>query len=76
RELGPQSALALGRLVDAGLPVMNQSVLLRGVNDRVETLEALFRGLVAARVRPTTSCRPIPCAAPHICARRWVEGSS
>ena len=39
-------------MVDHGLPVMNQTVLLRGVNDRAETLEALFRGLVRTRVRP------------------------
>lgn len=52
RELTPQSLRALERLVDHGIPVMNQTVLLRGVNDRVETLEALFRGLVRARARP------------------------
>ena len=40
------------QLADHGIPVMNQSVLLRGVNDRPETLEALFRGLVRMRVRP------------------------
>jgi len=40
------------RLVDAGLPVMNQTVLLRGINDHADTLEALFRGLVKRRVRP------------------------
>jgi len=34
------------------VPMMNQTVLLRGVNDRVDTLEALFRGLVQNRVRP------------------------
>ena len=43
---------ALARQVDAGLPVMNQTVLLRGVNDHADTLEALFRGLVKRRVRP------------------------
>ena len=37
---------------DAGFPVMNQTVLLRGVNDDASVLEALFRGLVRARVRP------------------------
>jgi lysine 2,3-aminomutase len=52
RELTAESLKALGRLVDHGMPVMNQTVLLRGVNDRAETLEALFRGLVRARVRP------------------------
>lgn len=52
KELTPKARGACARLVDAGLPVMNQTVLLAGVNDRAETLEALFRGLVRARVRP------------------------
>jgi lysine 2,3-aminomutase len=51
-ELDRESAGALGRLVDAGLPVMNQSVLLAGVNDDADTLERLFRELVAHRVKP------------------------
>jgi lysine 2,3-aminomutase len=52
RELCDASRAACARLVDHGLPVMNQSVLLRGVNDDDATLEALFRGLVRSRVRP------------------------
>ena len=52
RELTPEAIAALSRLVDAGLPVVNQAVLLRGVNDDIATLEALFTGLVEARVRP------------------------
>jgi lysine 2,3-aminomutase len=52
RELTPESALACNRLADAGFPVMNHTVLLRGVNDDAETLSALFRGLVRLRVRP------------------------
>lgn len=52
RELTEEATRALARLVDHGLPVMNQTVLLRGVNDDAETLEQLFRGLVARRVRP------------------------
>ena len=52
RELTPQAAEACRRMVDAGFPVMNQTVLLRGVNDRPEVLEQLFRGLVRWRVRP------------------------
>lgn len=52
KELTDTAKAALARLVDAGLPVMNQTVLLRGVNDRPETLEVLFRGLVRSRVRP------------------------
>jgi lysine 2,3-aminomutase len=52
KELTERSREACARLVDHGLPVMNQTVLLRGVNDDAATLEALFRGLVRARVRP------------------------
>ncbi len=52
KELTKQAKTALARLVDGGLPVNNQAVLLRGVNDDAETLTALFRGLVASRVRP------------------------
>ncbi len=51
-ELTPEAVEALGRLADAGLPLGNQAVLLRGVNDDVDTLAALFRGLLRARVRP------------------------
>ena len=52
KELTPESARACAMLVDAGFPVMNQSVLLAGVNDDEATLESLFRGLVRWRVRP------------------------
>jgi len=52
RELTPAMREAVGRLVRAGIPVLSQSVLLRGVNDDAATLEALFRGLVAMRVKP------------------------
>jgi lysine 2,3-aminomutase len=52
KELTPIAREALGRLVDHGLPVMNQTVLLRGVNDDARVLEALFTELVACRVRP------------------------
>jgi len=52
RELTPQAIAACARLVDAGFPVNNQTVLLAGINDDERTLEALFRGLVRARVRP------------------------
>ena len=52
KELSETSRRACALLVDHGLPVMNQAVLLRGVNDRADTLEALFRGLVRWRVRP------------------------
>ncbi len=52
KELTRESLAACARLADAGFPVMNQTVLLAGVNDSADTLEALFRGLVRARVRP------------------------
>jgi lysine 2,3-aminomutase len=52
RELTPAACAALARLADAGFPLGNQSVLLRGVNDSAKTLEELFRGLVRNRVRP------------------------
>ncbi|HEX9620591.1 MAG TPA: KamA family radical SAM protein [Polyangiaceae bacterium] len=52
KELTPEARAACERLADAGFPVMNHCVLLRGVNDDARTLSALFRGLVRVRVRP------------------------
>jgi lysine 2,3-aminomutase len=52
KELTPEATAACRRLADAGFPVMNQTVLLRGINDDAATLTALFRGLVRERVRP------------------------
>lgn len=52
KELSEAARAACRRLADAGFPVMNQCVLLRGVNDDPETLKTLFRGLVRERVRP------------------------
>lgn len=51
-ELTPVAVSAIARLVDAGLPVVSQTVLLRGVNDTVDVMEALMRRLVEARVTP------------------------
>jgi lysine 2,3-aminomutase len=51
-ELTPESRCACARLVDAGIPVGNQTVLLKGVNDDVKVMEELLRGLVQMRVRP------------------------
>jgi len=61
RELTPAAVAACGRLVDAGVPMDNQAVLLAGVNDRLDVLEALCRGLLAARVRPyyLHQCDPV-----------------
>ena len=44
-ELRGPAAAAIGRLVDAGMPVLNQAVLLRGVNDDLEVLAALCERL-------------------------------
>lgn len=52
RELSPEVRAALARLVDAGLPVLNQAVLLAGVNDDVDTLVALCEHLLVCRVFP------------------------
>ncbi len=52
RELDEEACAGLARLADAGFPVMNQTVLLRGINDDASTLTALFRTLVRNRVRP------------------------
>jgi lysine 2,3-aminomutase len=52
RELTPAVKAAAGRLSRAGVPLLSQSVLLKGVNDDSATLEALFRCLVAIRVKP------------------------
>jgi lysine 2,3-aminomutase len=52
RELAPAARAALGRLADAGIPLLGQTVLLAGVNDDVDTLDQLMRALVTARVKP------------------------
>jgi lysine 2,3-aminomutase len=52
REVTPRLAEGIAHLVDRGIPVLSQSVLMRGVNDDAATLEALFRRLVEARVKP------------------------
>jgi lysine 2,3-aminomutase len=51
-EIDQSVAVAFGRLVDAGIPLLNQSVLLRGVNDRADVLAELCRRLVDLRVIP------------------------
>ena len=52
RELSPAARQGLRRLAEAGLPLVSQTVLLKGVNDSAEVLEELFRALVRNRVRP------------------------
>lgn len=52
QELTQAAEEAIERLADRGIPLLNQSVLLRGVNDTVEAQEALLRRLVELRVKP------------------------
>jgi lysine 2,3-aminomutase len=52
RELTADARAACRRLIAAGAVMVSQSVLLKGVNDDVATLEALMRGFVEARVKP------------------------
>lgn len=52
REMTVAARAACARIVDAGIPMLSQSVLLRGVNDDPDTLEALMRALVETRVKP------------------------
>lgn len=51
-EITPQSAKALNRLADAGIPLGTQTVLLKGVNDDPAVMRALMQKLLACRVRP------------------------
>ena len=52
RELNDAARAACGRVVDAGIPMLSQSVLLRGVNDDAATLGELMRALVECRIKP------------------------
>lgn len=52
KEITPESQAALARLADAGIPLGNQSVLLRGVNDCPNIMKKLVHLLVKNRVRP------------------------
>ncbi|MDF1613536.1 KamA family radical SAM protein [Desulfurivibrio dismutans] len=52
RELTPEAAEACRRLADAGIPLGNQTVLLKGVNDDAATIRQLMRGLLKIRVKP------------------------
>jgi len=52
RELTAAVRTACARLIDAGIPMVSQTVLLKGVNDDVESLVELMRALVEARVKP------------------------
>lgn len=52
RELTDEARAAIARIVDAGVPMLAQTVLLKGVNDDADALEALMRQLVELRVKP------------------------
>jgi len=52
RELSARARAACARIIDAGIPMLSQSVLLRGVNDEPDTLAALMRTLVENRIKP------------------------
>lgn len=52
REFTDDARAACARIVDAGIPMVSQSVLLRGVNDNAATLEALMRAFVECRIKP------------------------
>lgn len=52
RELTSSVRAALARLNDAGIVLLSQTVLLKGINDDPDVLAALFRSLVSARVKP------------------------
>lgn len=51
-ELSAEATTAIARLADAGLPLLSQTVLLKGVNDDPGTMETLMRALVRRRVKP------------------------
>jgi lysine 2,3-aminomutase len=61
RELTPEAARACDKLSRAGIPLNNQAVLLKGVNDSVETIKHLCQGLMKMRVRPyyLYQCDPV-----------------
>lgn len=60
-ELTPETSAACTRLSDAGIPLGSQTVLLKDINDNVETMKRLFLGLLKIRVRPyyLYQCDPI-----------------
>lgn len=72
REITPEAALACRMLVNAGMPVNNHSVLLKGVNDSVEIMRQLVRGLLRIKVRPyyLFHCDPVT-GAGHFRTSAW-----
>ena len=52
RELTPAARAACARIIDAGIPMLSQTVLLRGVNDDADILAELMRAFVECRIKP------------------------
>lgn len=52
REFTPEAIKACSLLIDAGIPMLSQSVLLRNLNDNIETLSALMRCFIKHRIKP------------------------
>lgn len=61
KELTPEVTEAYARLADAGIPLGSQTVLLKGINDSVDTMKAMMHGLLMRRVKPyyLYQCDPI-----------------
>lgn len=72
REITPETARAVRNLVNAGMPVSNHAVLLKGVNDSVATMRQLVRGLLRIKVRPyyLFHCDPVT-GAGHFRTSLW-----
>jgi len=65
-EITAEAAAACARLLDAGIPVMSQAVLLKGVNDSAELLTRLIDGLLSIHVQPYYLHHPDPvCGTGH-----------
>jgi lysine 2,3-aminomutase len=60
-ELTPETEEACNRLADAGIPMGSQTVLLKGINDNIETMKPLMHGLLKLRVKPyyLYQCDPV-----------------
>lgn len=75
-ELTPATVAACKRLADAGIPMVSQTVLLRGINDSVPVLKKLFYGLLEMRVKPyyLLQCDPVSGSEPfRVPVERGVE---
>jgi lysine 2,3-aminomutase len=51
-EFGEAARAAIAKLIDAGIPMLSQSVLLNGINDNVDALERLMRTFIENRIQP------------------------